>query len=132
MTTGDAPRDREPINPQVWMAAERTLLAWIRTGLATMGLGFVVARFALFLEEFRAPNRAPSGMHETSLRIGAAIIGLGIAINLVAAALHARECRRQIRGEPFRPSRWPFGVAVAVGIGLLGLAVAYHLLSAPR
>ena len=49
MAPNDGPRDREPINPQVWMAAERTMLAWIRTGLATMGLGFVVARFALIL-----------------------------------------------------------------------------------
>jgi uncharacterized membrane protein YidH (DUF202 family) len=29
-----------------YLAAERTLLAWIRTGLALMGFGFVVARFA--------------------------------------------------------------------------------------
>jgi len=33
------------------LAEERTLLAWIRTGLAIMGLGFVVARFGLFLRE---------------------------------------------------------------------------------
>jgi putative membrane protein len=33
-----------------YLAAERTLLAWIRTGLALMGFGFVVARFGLFLQ----------------------------------------------------------------------------------
>jgi putative membrane protein len=126
------PRDREPVNPQVWMAAERTMLAWIRTGLATMGLGFVVARFALFLEGFRAPGHPPSVAHETSLWIGAAIIGAGVAINLVASVLHVRERRRQLRGDPFRPTSWSLGIAVAVGLGLLGLAVAVHLLSAPR
>ena len=31
-----------------YLAAKRTLLAWIRTGLALMGFGFVVARFGLF------------------------------------------------------------------------------------
>ena len=41
-----------------YLAAERTLLAWIRTGLALMGLGFVVARFGIFLEEFRNGDRA--------------------------------------------------------------------------
>ena len=30
------------------LAAERTFLAWIRTGLALMGFGFVLARFGLF------------------------------------------------------------------------------------
>jgi putative membrane protein len=39
-------------DPRVDMAAERTFLAWIRTGLALMGFGFVVARFGLFLREF--------------------------------------------------------------------------------
>jgi hypothetical protein len=39
------------LDPRVRFAAERTLLAWIRTGLAMMGFGFVVARFGWFLRE---------------------------------------------------------------------------------
>ena len=31
-----------PDDPRVRFAAERTLLAWVRTGLAMMGFGFVV------------------------------------------------------------------------------------------
>ena len=38
-------------DPRIYFAAERTMLAWIRTGLAMMGFGFVVARFGLFLRE---------------------------------------------------------------------------------
>ena len=33
------------LDPRIYFAAERTLLAWVRTGLAMMGFGFVVARF---------------------------------------------------------------------------------------
>lgn len=36
-------------DPRVYFAAEPTFLAWIRTGLALMGVGFAVARFGLFL-----------------------------------------------------------------------------------
>jgi putative membrane protein len=36
-------------DPRVFFAAERTLLAWVRTGLTIIALGFVVARFGLFL-----------------------------------------------------------------------------------
>jgi Domain of unknown function (DUF202) len=41
-----------------YLAAERTFLAWIRTGLALMGFGFVVARFGLFLQtlQISQPN----------------------------------------------------------------------------
>ena len=40
-----------PEDPRVRFAGERTVLAWIRTGLAMMGFGFVVARFGVFLRE---------------------------------------------------------------------------------
>ena len=44
MTDDEAGRD-----PRIYMAAERTFLAWIRTGLALMAFGFVVACFAVLL-----------------------------------------------------------------------------------
>ena len=53
-------------DPRVYFAAERTLLAWVRTGLAMMEFGFVVARFGLFLRELASergggrPNTQPS------------------------------------------------------------------------
>jgi putative membrane protein len=33
------------------LANERTFLAWLRTSIAVMSLGFVVARFGLWLRE---------------------------------------------------------------------------------
>jgi putative membrane protein len=70
-----------PDDPSVPLAAERTLLAWVRTGLALMGFGFVVARFGLFLHEVAA---ARGGLAEPpldrSLWIGAALIALGVVM----------------------------------------------------
>ena len=47
-------------DPRVFFAAERTLLAWVRTGLTIMALGFVVSRFGLFVRllELQAPAAA--------------------------------------------------------------------------
>jgi len=53
----------EPEDPRVRLAGERTLLAWIRTGLALMGFGFVVARFGLFLGRWRPPGRRGARLH---------------------------------------------------------------------
>ena len=45
-------------DPRVFFAAERTLLAWVRTGLTIMAFGFVVARFGLFLRLLAAQHVA--------------------------------------------------------------------------
>ena len=34
-------------DPRIYLAAERTFLAWVRTSLALMGFGFLIARFGL-------------------------------------------------------------------------------------
>ena len=39
-------------DPRACFAAERTLLAWTRTGITLMGFGFVIERFGLFLYMF--------------------------------------------------------------------------------
>ena len=44
--------ENQPItNPSDHLANERTFLAWIRTGIAIMGFGFVVVKFALFIKQ---------------------------------------------------------------------------------
>lgn len=80
-------------DPRVYFAAERTLLAWIRTGLALMGFGFVVARFGLFLREV-APSVAAAGgdaavpRGRASLWFGVALVAAGVIVNTLAAIDH--------------------------------------------
>lgn len=92
-----------------YLAAERTLLPGIRTGLALMGFGFVVARFGLFLEQIQIVERAPSVQpYGKSLWFGTVLIGAGIAVNLAAGWRHIQIVRRMNRGQArtIRP-RWP-------------------------
>ena len=53
------PSPRADYDLRIPLAAERTLLAWLRTGLAMMGFGFVVARFGIFLRELSATRGVP-------------------------------------------------------------------------
>jgi uncharacterized protein (DUF302 family)/uncharacterized membrane protein YidH (DUF202 family) len=113
-----------------YLAAERTLLAWIRTGLALMGFGFVVARFGLFLQEIRAVqfSSLPQA-YGLSLWFGTVMIAVGILVNLYAAWQHARLVSDLNRGAatPSRPSM-P-AVAIAVFLALVGLAMTIYLIS---
>jgi putative membrane protein len=115
-------------DPRVPLAAERTLLAWVRTGLALMGFGFVVARFGLFLREVAAVHAAPTESSSgLSLWIGAALIALGVVVNVLAAVQHVRLLGRLRRGEPYRPSAWSLGVAVTVLLAALGVVMTAYL-----
>jgi uncharacterized protein (DUF302 family)/uncharacterized membrane protein YidH (DUF202 family) len=94
-----------------YLAAERTLLAWIRTGLALMGLGFVVARFGSFLW------------------VGTALIGAGALLNLLSGWHHIETIGA------INPERGPrrhsttLAVATSVFLGLVGLAMAGSIVS---
>jgi len=112
------------------LAAERTFLAWIRTGLALMGFGFVVARFGLFLRQLEFIQHAQSvSSYGLSLWFGTALIVLGVFVNLLSAWHHLRLVRELNRGGPIpaRPSTQ--AVLVALFLALVGLAMAIYLVS---
>lgn len=72
-----------------FFANERTFLAWIRTSIAIIGLGFVVARFSLFLREFALvakPASATVDGQSPSSVLGMAMVALGVI--LAAYALY--------------------------------------------
>ena len=123
-------KDETPpaMDPRVGLAAERTLLAWVRTGLALMGFGFVVARFGLFLHEIAATRTSPpapsSGL---SLWIGGGLVVLGVGVNLAAAVRHVRLLRRLERGEPYRASVWSLGVALTLLLACIGVVMTAYL-----
>jgi putative membrane protein len=109
--------------------AETNLLVWIRTCLAMMGFGFVLARFGLFLSRLAALDRSreyhPPGF---SMAAGTGLIVMGVVFLSAAVFLHWRLVDRLNRGEhPELSGRWSLGVLAAVVLIAAGLVLAGYL-----
>lgn len=115
-----------PNDPRIFFAAERTLLAWVRTGITTIGLGFVVARFGLFLH-IVAPEREPA---TTGLApsLGIALVILGAACCAAAVVQFTRYRRGLSKADlPQRYSAIP-STTLALGLSVIGVILAIYLL----
>ena len=122
-----------PEDPRVRLAAERPLLAWIRTGMALMGFGFVVARLGLFLRELAAQReKASDGSPHVSLWIGTALIVAGVVVNVLAVRQHLNLVRALAAGTPLPAPRGSLIVGLAVVLAVLGLAMAVYVATIGR
>jgi putative membrane protein len=100
------------------LANERTLLAWSRTGIAVVGLGFVVARFALGGKSVTALS--------TAFGVALVVCGGGLLAVALRGYLRVGEAitRRNFRWSPMR------GIAVAGVLEMCAIIVCVYLIVA--
>jgi len=116
-----------------YLANERTFLAWIRTCIAVISLGFVIARFGVWLRELAARIDPKIQVRSTrfSLLVGVAMMAFGSALTLLAARRYRGINRAIDRGE-FQADRG-LVVVVTIAVALLGaVMIAYLLLTRNR
>ena len=111
-------------------ANERTFLAWVRTAIAVMAFGFVIERFDLFLQ-VAVPQLADRQLNAHGQAFanvaGLAFIAIGVSMIVIAGFRFARTAK-DIESEADVPSSGErFDVALAVLIGLLGVALFLYL-----
>ena len=109
------------------LANERTFLAWVRTSIAIMSLGFVVARFGLWLRELASRVSPGAPIHGSGLSapIGIGMIVLGGALALLAAwRFHV--VNRQIDLGKVSVDRW-LVVLIAIAMGVLAVVMVGYL-----
>jgi putative membrane protein len=116
-TLPESDQSRDPGRQLVYLAAERTLLTWIRTAATMMVLGFAVDRFGLFLM-IRAAGDAgmvPSNTGRLSAWFGLASIAIGVLATTASAIRFAFFARRYALGDS-RP-----GPGLMLSLALSGL-----------
>ena len=116
------------------LANERTFLAWLRTSIAIMSLGFVVARFGLWLRELALQINPHVVLRHSglSLPLGEVMIGFGGLLTLIAAWRYDVVNRAIERGEIKSDARLVSLVTVVVVVAAVGLIIYMTLSESGR
>jgi putative membrane protein len=115
-------------DPRVYLAAERTLLAWLRTGIAVMAFGFVVERFGLFARLLQVPAREALAFR-ASLWLGVALVGLGVAAAIGGVLQFQRYSRGLAPEEIPVPSGRRLALVLGWALAAIGVLLCASLLS---
>ncbi len=108
------------------LANERTFLAYIRTALAFVAFGFVIARFSLFVREVSQVAHIHLKHGETSFAFGAAMALAGVVLALFGAWRYVSANRALCEGrtESLAPAlAYVIGAATAVCGIIVGITI---------
>jgi putative membrane protein len=124
-----------PLNPQAELAkernraaAERTLMAWIRTCLSLISFGFGIDRIVSAILSFQnvAVRVNPIRLSRT---LGLSFIALGIYAMIAAIIEHRNELRHIQRfGDYIYTPRRSLGLTVALGLVIIGIVAFVGIL----
>lgn len=107
------------------LANERTFLAWMRTGLATIAFGFVVERFGLLLRELGFKSNVIVIPAHYSTFFGVALTVLGVVM-MIVALFNFLQIRRSIDREEFHPRAW-YAIVLTALASVVGVLLAVYL-----
>ena len=107
------------------LANERTFLAWIRTGVATIVFGFAVGRFSIALQELLQFEKKPGTTPGLTAWLGMISIVAGVLL-ILAGLFRYRKTRVQIDTDSFEPAGTIIDL-VAILLALFGIVLAGYL-----
>jgi uncharacterized membrane protein YidH (DUF202 family) len=114
------------------MANERTFLAWIRTSIGIMAFGFVVEKFALFIDKISyflgKSNISETAPHSSGYSSVFAIILVAMgALMGVLSFIRYKKVEREIDEDTYRPSLI-LDILLAMGIMTIGIFLVLYMI----
>jgi putative membrane protein len=119
------PDNVNPNRARDHLANERTFLAWVRTGIATIIFGFAIGRFSIALREFLQLQGHASSTTGVTAWFGVISIVGGVLLILAGLARY-RKTRGQLDTNSFEPAGFVIDI-VSYLLGLFGLALCAYL-----
>jgi putative membrane protein len=114
-----------PTRARDHLANERTFLAWLRTGVATIVFGFAVGRFSIALQEILQFEGKPAPTPGLTAWLGMIAIIAGV-LAILAGHMRYHKTRIQIDEGTFEPPRFTVDVS-ALLLAAFGLVLAAYL-----
>lgn len=113
-------------DPRVYFAAERTLLSWVRTGISILGVGFLVAKFGLFLR-LMGYNGWTIGSQHVSMLVGVAFALIGSGSIGWAAWQHHKFAATLAAEERPRAYSIHSSIVIATLLAFMGVVLSGYL-----
>jgi putative membrane protein len=110
------------------LANERTYLAYVRTALAFIAFGFVIARFSLFAREFSQLFHAAAPERSISTTFGTVMAAFGMLVALLGGRRYAVTDRGLREGKVLALSSTA-GYLISLFVVAIGAIVAFALVS---
>lgn len=119
------PMNENPNRARDHLANERTFLAWVRTGVATIVFGFAIGRFSIAIRELMQMQGRPPATPGITAWLGLISIVGGVVL-IVAGLVRYRKTRLQLDTGNFEPAGVVIDL-VSVVLALFGVALAVYL-----
>jgi putative membrane protein len=100
------------------LAAERSLMAWIRTALSMIAFGFTIYKF---LQAIQAESKVPVLRPNAPRNVGLLLVGIGTFAVTVACIQYWKYMRKLSPGQGYK--LWDLAYVVGILIGLLGILI---------